>query len=242
MVGDGARSGARGIGVAAALKHYVFDLWAERWRRTAARGDVVIVRYLDDFIVGFQNRGDAERFLTALRERLGQFGLKLHPDKTRLLEFGRFAAQNRQERGESRPETFQFLGFVHACGRTRTGWFLLRRHTASERLRAKLQEVKAEVRRRRHAPIPETGEWLGAVVRGHCQYYGIIGNSRAIQRFRDEVSRLWHRALSQRSQKGWVRWECMHRLTQRWLPPAQVVHTHSAVALAVMMQGKSPVR
>jgi hypothetical protein len=203
---------------------------------------VIIVRYLDDFIVGFQNRGEAERFLIALRERLGQFGLTLHPDKTRLLEFGRFAAQNRQERGKGKPQTFQFLGFVHACGRTRKGGFMVHRLTAPERLRAKLQEVKTELRQRRHAPIPEMGAWLAAVVRGHCQYYGVIGNSQAIRRFRDEVSRLWHRALSRRSQKGWVKWERMHRLTQRWLPPAYVVHTHSSVTLAVMMQGKSPVR
>jgi group II intron reverse transcriptase/maturase len=222
--------------------HYVFDLWAQRWRRTAARGDVVIVRYLDDFIVGFQNRGDAERFLTAVRERFGHFGLMLHPDKTRLLEFGRFAAQSRQARGQGKPETFQFLGFVHACGRTRKGWFMLHRHTAPERLRAKLQEVKAELRQRRHAPVSEVGDWLGAVVRGHCQYYGIIGNSKAIRRFRDEVSRLWHRALSRRSQKGYVKWERMHRLTQRWLPAAHIAHTHSSATLAVMMQGKSPVR
>jgi len=222
--------------------HYVFDLWAQRWRRTATRGDMIVVRYLDDFIIGFQYRGEAERFLTALRERLGQFGLTLHPDKTRLLEFGRFAAQSRRARGQGKPETFQFLGFVHACGRTRKGWFMVHRRTAAERLRAKLQEVKAEVRLRRHAPVPEVGEWLGAVVRGHCQYYGIIGNSKAINRFRDEVSRLWHHALSRRSQKGWVKWERMQRLIQRWLPPAHIAHTHSSETLAVMMQGKSPVR
>src|SRR6266849_3928557 len=144
--------------------HYVFDLWVQRWRRTTARGDVVIVRYLDDFIVGFQYREDAEQFLSALRERLGQFGLTLHPDKTRLLEFGRFAAENRQARGQGKPETFQFLGFVHACGQTRTGWFIVHRHTAAERVRAKLKEVKAELRQRMHAPVPEVGNWLAVVV------------------------------------------------------------------------------
>src|SRR6267143_3092991 len=182
--------------------HYVFDLWAQRWRRTEARGDMVIVRYLDDFIVGFALRKDAEQFLSALRERLGQFGLTLHPDKTRLLEFGRYAAQNRQERGQGKPETFQFLGVVHSCGRTRKGESRVHRHTAADRLRAKLKEVKAELRRRRHEPVPEVGRWLGSVVRGHCQYYGIRGNGRAIARFRDEVSRHWHQALSRRSQKG----------------------------------------
>jgi RNA-directed DNA polymerase len=222
--------------------HYVFDLWAQRWRRTAARGDVVIVRYLDDFIVGFQHRKVAEQFLLVLRERLGQFGLTLHPNKTRLLEFGRYAAQNRQDRGQGKPETFQFLGFVHSCGRTKKGEFLVHRHTAADRLRAKLNDVKAELRWRRHDPVPEVGIWLGSVVRGHCQYYGIPGNWRAIARFRNEVSRHWHRALSRRSQKGPVRWDRMHRLIQRWIPRARVVHPSSSVMFAVMTQGKSPVR
>ncbi len=222
--------------------HYVFDLWAQRWRRTEARGDVVIVRYLDDFIVGFQYREDAEHFLIVLRERLGQFGLTLHPDKTRLLEFGRYAAQNRQERGQGKPETFQFLGVVHSCGQTRKGEFRVHRHTAADRLRAKLKEVKAELWRRRHDPVPEVGQWLGSVVRGHCQYYGIPGNRRAIGRFRDEVSRLWHHALSSRSQKGRVRWDRMHRLIQRFIPPARIVQPSSWVLFAVMTQGKSPVR
>jgi RNA-directed DNA polymerase len=221
--------------------HYVFDLWAQRWQRTVARGDMVIVRYLDDFIVGFQTRTEAEQFLLALRERLGRFGLRLHPDKTRLLEFGRYAAQNRQERGQGKPETFQFLGFVHSCGRTRKGEFKVHRHTVGERLRAKLKEVKAELRRRRHDPIPEVGQYLAAVVRGHSQYYGIRGNWRAIGRFRDEVSRLWHRALSRRSQKGAVRWERMQRLIRRFIPPAHIVHPSSWVTFAVMTQGRSPV-
>ena len=222
--------------------HYVFDVWAQRWRRTAARGDMVIVRYLDDFIVGFERRAEAEQFLRVLRERLGQFGLMLHPEKTRLLEFGRYAAQNRWERGQGKPASFQFLGLVHSCGRTRKGEFTVRRHTASERLRAKLKEVKAELWRRRHDPVPEVGAWLGSVVRGHCQYYGIPGNWQAIRRFRDEASRHWHQALSRRSQKGRVRWERMQRLIERWLPPARIVHPSSWVVFAVMTQGKSPVR
>jgi len=222
--------------------HYVFDLWAQRWRRTEARGDMVIVRYLDDFIVGFQHREDAERFLSVLRERLGQFGLTLHPDKTRLLEFGRYAVQNRRERGLGKPETFQFLGFVHSCGRTPKGEFMVHRHTAADRLRAKLKEVKAELRLRRHDPVPEVGKWLGSVVRGHCRYYGIPGNRRAIAQFRDEVSRHWHHALSRRSQKGLVRWDRMHRLIQRFIPPARIVHPSSSVMFAAMTQGKSPIR
>jgi RNA-directed DNA polymerase len=222
--------------------HYVFDLWVQRWRRTAAQGDLVVVRYLDDFIVGFQDREDAEQFLIAVRERLGQFGLRLHPDKTRLLEFGRFAAHNRQQRGEKKPETFQFLGFDHVCGRTRAGRFAVRRQTVGQRMRAKLKEVSEELRHRWHAPIPEVGRWLGSIVRGHCQYYGIAGNSHAIKRFRDEVCRLWRRALSRRSQRGEVGWERMHRLTRRWIPPAHIVHPYPSVQFAVTTQGRSPVR
>jgi group II intron reverse transcriptase/maturase len=223
--------------------HYVFDVWTQRWRKTEAQGEVIIVRYLDDFIVGFENRMDAERFLEALREQLGQHGLQVHPDKTRLLEFGRHAAQNRRGRGQGKPETFQFLGFVHRCGRTRrTGGFMVGRHTVGDRWRAKLQEVKAELRRRLHNPIPEVGQWLGAVVRGHCQYYGIAGNARAIRRFRDEVTRLWHRALGRRSQKGQVTWARMKRLIARFIPPAKIVHPWPSVTFAVMTQGKNPVR
>jgi RNA-directed DNA polymerase len=222
--------------------HYVLDLWAQRWRRTVARAEVVIVRYLDDFIVGFQKRAEAESFRKALRERLGQFGLTLHPDKTRLLEFGRFATQNRQARGHGKPETFQFLGFVHACEHTRTGWFVIHRHTAAERLRAKLAEVKDELRRRRHAPVPEVGTYLAAVVRGHVQYYGIKGNSTAIRQFHREVGRLWQRALSRRSQKGPVTWRRMASLLARWLPPPRIAHPSAEKLFAVMTQGKSPVR
>jgi group II intron reverse transcriptase/maturase len=222
--------------------HYVFDAWAQRWRKTEAQGEVIIVRYLDDFVVGFQHRTDAEAFLEALRERLGQYGLSLHPDKTRLLEFGRHAAQNRRERGQGKPETFQFLGFVHSCGRTRKGWFTVRRHTIGDRQRAKLQEVKEELRRRWHDPIPEVGQWLGAVVRGHCQYYGIAGNAWAIRRFREEVNRLWHRALGRRSQKGQVKRARMQRLIDRFIPRARIVHPWPSAMFAVMTQSKSPVR
>jgi hypothetical protein len=173
---------------------------------------VTIVRYLDDFIVGFQARSEAEAFLIALRERLAQFGLSLHPAKTRLLEFGRFAAQQRQTRGQGKPETFHFLGFVHTAGRTRQGCFTVRRHTISARMQARLKEVKAELRRRWHDPVPEVGQWLGSVVRGYTQYHGIAGNSRAITRFRTEVGHLWHRALNRRSQKSHVNWARMERL------------------------------
>jgi group II intron reverse transcriptase/maturase len=222
--------------------HYVFDLWAQRWRKTAAQGEVIVVRYLDDFIVGFEDRADAEQFLEALRERLGQFGLSLHPDKTRLLEFGRAAAQNRRGRGQGKPETFQFLGFVHSCGRTHKGRFRVQRHTIGDRMRAKLQEVKRELKRRLHDPVPEVGRWLGAVVRGYCQYHGIAGNAWAIRQFRQAVGRLWHRALGRRSQKGQVSWERMKRLIERYVPRAHIVHPWPSVTFAVMTQGKNPVR
>jgi RNA-directed DNA polymerase len=222
--------------------HYVFDLWAQRWRKTEARGEVIIVRYLDDFIVGFERREEAEQFLVVLRERLEQFGLQLHPDKTRLLEFGRYAARNREGRGLGKPGTFQFLGFVHSSGRTRRGGFTVRRQTIGERLRAKLKEVKAELRQRRHDPVPEVGKWLKSVVRGYIQYHGIAGNAGAIRRFRDEVIRLWHRGLERRSQKSQVSWERMQRLIERWIPRAKIVHPWPSVTFAVMTQGRSPVR
>jgi RNA-directed DNA polymerase len=222
--------------------HHVFDVWAQRWRKTEAQGEVIVVRYLDDFVVGFQVRTDAERFLEALRERLGQYGLSLHSDKTRLLEFGRHAAQNRRGRGQGKPETFHFLGFVHSCARTRKGGFTVRRHTIGTRLRAKLQEVKVELRRRWHDPLPEVGRWLAAVIRGHCQYYGIAGNAGAIRRFRDHVVRLWHRALGRRSQKAEVTWARMKRLSGRYIPPAHIVHPWPSVTFAVMTQGRNPVR
>ena len=164
--------------------HYVFDLWAERWRRRHARGDVIIVRFADDFVVGFEHQGDAKQFLQDLRERFAKFALELHPDKTRLIEFGRFAAERRAARGLGKPETFDFLGFTHMCGKTREGRFWLRRITISKRMRAKLREVKDELRRRRHQPIPEQGRWLGSVVRGHLAYYAVPGNIRAVRSFR----------------------------------------------------------
>ena len=222
--------------------HYAFDLWVQRWRRTQARGEVIVVRFADDFIVGFQERTDAERFLRALRERLARFNLALHPEKTRLLEFGRYAATNRQERGLGKPGTFDFLGCTHICGRGRNGKFTVARQTMRKRLRAKLKEVKAELRQRWHAPIPEVGSWLRAVVSGHFRYYGVAGNLRSLAQFRVAVARLWHRALERRSQKARVRWERMVRLIERWLPPARIYHAYPSQRLAVTTQGRSPVR
>ena len=222
--------------------HYVFDLWADRWRRQHARGDVVITRFADDYIVGFQHRDDAERFLAELRDRLAKFGLELATEKTRLIEFGRYAAERRRKRGLGRPGTFDFLGFTHCCGTARNGGFLLKRITITKRLRAKLREVKAELMRRRHQPVPEQGQWLANVVRGHCAYYAVPGNYRAIETFRSQASRHWYKALRRRSHRSRLTWERMKRLEAQWLPAARVVHPWPEQRFDVRTQGKSPVR
>ena len=214
--------------------HDVFDLWAHRWRKTQAHGDVIVVRYADDFIVGFQHRAEAERFLADLRERFTRFGLELHPEKTRRLEFGPFAAENRQRAGQGKPETFDFLGFTHICGRKRSGRFTVVRQTIRKRGQAKLSEVKAELRRRLHDPIPVVGAWLRQVVSGHTRYYGVPMNSSAIAMFRFQVGWLWHRALARRSHTGHVSWERMRRLVERWLPPARICHPYPLRRLGVV--------
>jgi group II intron reverse transcriptase/maturase len=222
--------------------HYVFDLWADRWRRQHAQGDVVIVRFADDIAVGFQHRSDAGRFEQDLRERLAKFKLELHDEKTRLVEFGRFAARDRRARGLGKPETFDFLGFTHICGRTRGGDFLLLRRTMRTRVRTKLKEVKTELMRRRHLPIPEQGKWLASVVRGHYAYYAVPTNVFAVSAFSYWVVRLWHRALSRRSQKGRVSWTRMARYQARWIPPARVLHPWPEQRFDVWTRGRSPVR
>jgi len=206
--------------------HYVYDMWAEWWRRHNAKGDMVIVRYADDAIAGFQYRQDADWFLAELSERFARFGLELKAEKTRLIEFGRFAAKDRKARGLGGPETFNFLGFTHVCGRTRDGRFTVKRITIKERMRAKLREVKTELRRRMHLPIPEVGRWLGSVVRGHLAYFAVPGNSDALVAFVDQVKRLWLKALRRRSQKANLTWERMTRLAGIWLPRPRVTHPY----------------
>lgn len=215
--------------------HYVFDLWVEHWRKTQARGDVIVVRYADDFVMGFQHRGEAERFLKQLRERMKRFGLNLHPEKTRLIEFGRFAADNRDQRGEGKPETFNFLGFTHISGKTRKGWFQVKRQSIGKRIQAKLQEIKKLLQRRRHNSVRETGQWLGSVVRGWLNYHAVPDNSRAIQAFRTQITRLWLQALRRRSQKGRRRWDWarMGRLADHWLPKARILHPYPNQRLIV---------
>ena len=222
--------------------HYVFDRWGQQWRRRHARGDMVVTRFADDFVVGFQHLGDAKQFLHDLRERFAKFNLELHSDKTRLIEFGRFAASDRKERGHPKPETFDFLGFTHICGKTKDGRFWLRRVTIKKRLRAKLKQVKAELRRRRYLLVPEQGRWLASVVRGHLAYYAVPGNIDALSGFRDEVRRLWREALRRRSQRSRLTWERMSRIADRWLPPARIVHPHPSARFAARTQGRSPVR
>jgi RNA-directed DNA polymerase len=223
--------------------HYAFDLWAHQWRTKVARGDVVIVRYADDFLVGFQHRDDAERFQRELRERLAKFHLELYPTKTRLIAFGKFALLRRRERGQGgKPETFNFLGLTHICGRSRGGKFLLRRQTERTRMTAKLHELAREMQRRRHQPIPEQGRWLNAVVRGHVAYYGVPTDAHAIAAFRTQVARRWHRSLRHRGDRRRLPWVRMRRIVARWLPRTSISHPWPAQRFDARTRGKSPVR
>ena len=214
--------------------HYVLDLWVNQWRKRYARGSVIIVRYADDFAMGFQHREDAERCLRELRRRMEQFGLQLHPDKTRLIEFGRFAAERRARRGEGKPETFNFLGFTHYCETTRKGAYTINRKSIAKRMRAKLQEIKSQLRRRMHHAVDEVGGWLRSVIRGWFNYHAVPGNFRCLRQFRAQVERLWLRALRRRSQKGrkWT-WERMKRLIRRWFPKPQILHPYPYQRLVV---------
>ena len=222
--------------------HYVFDLWVQRWRIKQARGDVVVVRFADDFVVGFQHRCEAEQFLDALRSRFTQFGLELHPDKTRLIRYGRFAARQRQARGEGKPETFNFLGFTHCCAKTRRGGFMVLRQTMRTRLQAKLKAVKAELRQRMHLPVPEQGAYLRSVVAGHVRYYGVPSNGPSIGIFRRQVAWLWWRTLKRRSQSHHLPARRMALYVHRWLPPARICHPQPLVRLGVITQGRSRMR
>jgi group II intron reverse transcriptase/maturase len=212
--------------------HYVFDRWVRQWRRRHARGDMIVTRFADDFVAGFEHEADAQRFLADLRERFAKFGLELHPDKTRLIEFGRYAARNRAARGVGKPETFDFLGFTHICAKGRNGGFWVKRITISKRMRAKLKAVNIELKRRRHQPIPEQGRWLGAVVRGHLAYYAVPGNTDRVSAFRTQVTRHWFKALGRRSQRRQLNWTRMDRIARKWLPPVRVKHPYPEVRFA----------
>jgi RNA-directed DNA polymerase len=222
--------------------HYVFDLWADQWRRRNARGDVILTRFADDYVAGFEHREDAEQFLADLRERFAEFGSELHPEKTRLIEFGRFAAENRARRGDWKPETFEFLGFTHICAKTQNGRFKLKRVTSKKKMRAKLHSVKTEMRRRWHHSIPEQGRWLASVLAGHYRYYGVPDNIRALQAFREAIIRRWLKALRRRSQRSRVTWERMRRFAERWLPLARIQHPWPTTRFDARTLGRSPVR
>ncbi len=207
--------------------HYVFDLWVQHWRKTKAKGEVIVVRWADDFVVGFQHQLDAERFHRELAERFAKFKLKLHPEKTRVIEFGFHAANNRKRRGQGKPETFNFLGFTHICSKKRSnGMFTVLRRTMSKRKRAKLKAVKTELRKRMHQPIAEVGKWLRSVVEGHNRYYGVPSNLPSLGSFRFYVGRYWYRTLRRRSQKTRLTWARMCRLFDRWLPWPKLHHSY----------------
>ena len=222
--------------------HYVLDLWVEQWRKRQAHGEMIVVRFADDTIFGFQHRADAEQFLSELRERLRKFALELHPEKTRLIEFGRYACQRRWERGKGKPETFDFLGFTHICAVAKEGKFLLKRQTMRKRMRQRLKTVKTELQRRRHQPIPEEGRWLASVVRGYFAYHAVPTNIRALQSFRTQVERHWLRSLRRRSQRHCLDWARMRKLSARWLPTPRILHPWPGERFDVRTRGKSPVR
>lgn len=206
--------------------HYVFDTWVEWWRHQCAQGDVIVVRYADDVVMGFQYRQEAERFLREYQERLKKFGLALHPDKTRLIEFGRFAAETRRKRGQGKPETFDFLGLTHMCGTKRGGGFALKRKTMAKRLRTKLQKVKETLMRHRHKPVAEQGGWLRGVVQGYFNYHAIPGNRNVLDVFRVQVLQHWLRALRRRSQKSRMNWKRFGKLVERWIPRPRTLHPY----------------
>ncbi len=222
--------------------HYALDLWVRQWRKKYAKGDVIIVRYADDFVMGFQYREDAERCHRELRGRMLKFGLELHPEKTRMIEFGRFAAENRRKRGDGKPETFDFLGFTHCCGHTRRGAFKITRITIAKRMRATLHAIKEKLRKMMHAPIHVQGQWLRRVVQGWLNYYAIPGNYEHLNRFCQQVARLWLRMIRRRSHKARTRWSwsrfSLH--LKRWFPKVQILHPYPEERLTtVITQGRS---
>jgi RNA-directed DNA polymerase len=215
--------------------HYVFDLWVQHWRKTKAKGDLIVVRWADDFVVGFEHQADAARFHHELAERFAKFKLKLHPEKTRVIEFGYFAANNRKRRGKGKPETFNFLGFTHICGKKRSnGMFTVYRRTMSRRKRAKLKEVRKELRKRMHQRVAEVGKWLRSVVAGHNQYYGVPSNLNSLSSFRFHVVAHWYWSLRRRSQTRRLTWEQMVPFANRWLPPPTLHHPYPLRRLGVI--------
>jgi RNA-directed DNA polymerase len=222
--------------------HYVIDLWVKAWRKKEGRGDVIIVRYADDLVAGFQHQADAELFLRELRERLAKFGLEVHPDKTRLIEFGRFAASDRRRRGEGKPETFTFLGFTHYCGTNSHGHFVVWRRTAAKRMRAKLLAVKQELRQRMHAPVALVGAWLQRVMTGYYRYHAVPGNLPVLFRFRRRVCRHWRQVLRRRSQRRKPDWSRLQPIFARWIPVPRTLHPYPDDRFDARTQGRSRMR
>src|SRR5215471_2917850 len=212
--------------------HYTFDLWVKVWRTKCAQGDVIVVRYADDILLGFQHRAEADHFLELFRERLRKFGLELHPDKTRRIEFGRYAERDREQRGEGKPETFDFLGFTHISGKNRKGTYTVRRMTIRKRMRAKLQQIKQQLRKRMHDPVAQTGAWLKSVVQGYFNYYAVPGNFDSLNAFRTQVSRFWRWTLLRRSQKRQFNWAKMRKLLDYWIPKPRVLHPYPETRFA----------
>jgi RNA-directed DNA polymerase len=223
--------------------HYALDLWVHQWRQRTAAGEVIIVRYADDLVVGFEHVSDAVRFRTELAQRLDRFGLKLHAEKTRLLRFGKFAAKDRRLHGESKPETFDFLGFTHICGETReTKRFLLVRRTSKKRMRARLKSIREDLLRRRHLPVEVQGKRLRAVVRGYYAYHAVPTNMRRLTSFRTEVLRAWRHALRRRGQRSAISWQRLSQLGRRWIPTPQVLHPYPWDRFDERTRGGSRVR
>ena len=222
--------------------HYVLDLWVDLWRKKNANGDVIVVRYADDFVMGFQHRDEAERFLQLLGERLGKFGLDLHPDKTRLVAFGRHARTGFLQRGIGKPGTFTFLGFTHLCGANSKGYFTVYRRTSGKRMRAKLHAIKRQLSLKMHDPIPEVGRWLKRVVDGYYRYHSVPGNLRRMRLFRNRLCRLWLQTLRRRSQRRRPTWEQLVPIFNRWLPEARVLHPYPSVRFDARIRGRSRMR
>jgi len=204
--------------------HHVLDQWTQAYRNQAGKGAVIIVRFADDFVVGFQRAETAREYWQQLSERLAKFGLELNAEKTRLIEFGRYAARDRKRRGQKRPDTFAFLGFRHICGRDRKGRFQVRRKTLGKKLRKSLKKLRRELRRRRHDPIPEQGKWIRSVIQGFLNYYAVPGNSDVCNSYRTAVNRFWRRSLQRRSQKNRMSWERFSRYVKRWIPSVEILH------------------
>ena len=223
--------------------HYVYDLWVHRWRRTKATGDVIVIRYADDTIIGFEHEHEARAFLQELQERMRTFDLALHPDKTRLIRFGRHAAKQRENLGEGKPETFDFLGFTHFSTRSRRrDTFVIGRKTIKKRMRAKLQAIKMELRVRMHDPIAKTGAWVKQMLQGHLNYFAVSGNDPSLWCFSNEVRTRWLRSLRRRSQKAFLSWEKFTLIVDRFFPPIRILHPLPCHRFDAKTRGKSPVR